>query len=295
MKRQINKILLGILFIVMLASCKMNSKQTEIEQIIQTWVGKKIIFPDEFQCNSLGRDTIRDLCADLLSAEYKILLYVDSTGCSNCRINMQNWKHLIEESDSLFKDKLKFLFFFQPKNMRDIRIIQKGAGFDYPVFIDLANRIQALNHFPDKPEYQCFFLNAENEIIMVGNPTTNPYIWELYKTHISGEKQTQQTLTIVSPDKTTYNFGTIKQGNKDLVVFSITNTGNNPLIINHVSTSCGCTSVDWDKQPIEPGQSAKIKAVITPDETGYFNKSLEVFGNFDEPPLKLTIMGKVEN
>ncbi|GHT28790.1 hypothetical protein FACS189432_07220 [Bacteroidia bacterium] len=162
----------------------------------------------------------------------------------------------------------------------------KRDGFNYPVFIDMDNRINQLNHFPSEQSYQCFLLNKDNKVIMIGNPVLNPKIWELFKKQISGNKITtqQEKLTSVEADKTTYNFGNILLGESSKAVFQLKNIGDFPLIINHVSTSCGCTAVEWDKQPIESGKTAEIKVEIKPEEDGYFNKTISVYCNAKESP-----------
>jgi hypothetical protein len=119
-------------------------------------------------------------------------LYVDSTGCSSCRLKLFQWKQLIEESDSLFQDRLSFLFFFQPKNKKEIAYLFQRDNFNYPVFIDMNNTINRLNHFPEKMEYQCFLLDKDNKVLMMGNPTLNPKIWDLYKEVITGEVSTKR-------------------------------------------------------------------------------------------------------
>lgn len=73
-------VLLNIVFLIFFA-CNRNEKKVEIEQIITEWKGKEIHFPNNYNCNFLGRDTIMQLCLDLFRSEYKVLLYVDSVGC----------------------------------------------------------------------------------------------------------------------------------------------------------------------------------------------------------------------
>jgi hypothetical protein len=189
---------------------------------------------------------------------------------------LSQWKQLVEESDSLFKEKLGFLFFFQPKDKKEMEFLFVRDQFDHPVFVDINNAIDHLNQFPQKPEYQCFLLDRDNKVLMIGNPMANPKIWELYKAQISGEKKaTNELLTSIKTDKTAFDFGSIRKGSKNNVVFTIENTGTHPLIINRVAASCGCTNVEWNKQPVELGQTAKVKAEMTPEETGYFNKTID--------------------
>jgi transposase len=72
MRRQI--LLTGILGIALAYFCTENSKRAEAEAIITEWIGKEIRFPENFQCNVLGKDTTSILCSGLMESEYKLLL-----------------------------------------------------------------------------------------------------------------------------------------------------------------------------------------------------------------------------
>jgi hypothetical protein len=175
----------SLVLVLGIFSCKKNKKYAEAQQIVKEWTGKQILFPDDYSCFIQGKDTAVSLCSGLLNREYKILLYVDSTGCSGCRLKLFQWQQLIAETDSLFEGRLSFLLFFQPKNTKEMRVLFKRDQFDYPVFIDTANTLEQLNHFPSQPEYQCFLLDKDNKVLMLGNPVLNPQIWELYKQMIT--------------------------------------------------------------------------------------------------------------
>jgi hypothetical protein len=164
-------------------SC-INKNRKETEKVVTEWIGKEIKFPEKLWCNILGKDTVSDLCVDLLRKQYKILLYVDSTGCSNCRLKLLEWKQLIRESDSIFHGQVGFLFFFQPKDKMEAGFISQQADFDYPLFIDVENTVGRLNHFPKQQIYQCFLLDENNKVLIIGNPVLNSELWNLYKSEI---------------------------------------------------------------------------------------------------------------
>ena len=127
---------------------------------------------------------------------------------------------------------------------------------------------------------------------MVGNPVLNLNIWALYKSQITDRKKTEpETLTTVTVDKTVHEYGTIKKDSSNPAVFTITNTGSHPLIFFRVSASCGCTNVTWEKRPVEPGQTATISVEMTPDEVGYFSKTIDMYCNVKESPIRLTVNG----
>jgi hypothetical protein len=166
---------------VSLIVCKENRIRIEVTEVLEEWTDKKIEFPKNIQCCIAGDDTLSSVCNKLLEKDFKILLYVDSTGCSDCRLKLFEWQKIISESDSLFCDKVGFLFFFQPKSKKELSLIFEINDFSYPVFIDKNNTIYKLNKFSAKEQYQCFLLDKNNVVLAIGNPVLNPKIWKLYK------------------------------------------------------------------------------------------------------------------
>ena len=58
--------------------------------------------------------------------------------------------------------------------------------------------------------------------------------------------------------------------------------------------SCGCTTPEWPKEAILPGQTSKITAVYnTQGRLGDFTKTITVESNATEPSKVITIKGKV--
>lgn len=97
---------------------------------------------------------------------------------NDCRM-----EKLMNDSDSIFSKEPEYMFLFQPKKKdeKEIQFIIKQYGFRHPVFIDRENKINKLNNFPSKTEHQCFLLDKDNKVLIVGNPSLNPGIWTLYK------------------------------------------------------------------------------------------------------------------
>lgn len=114
---------------------------------------------------------------------------------------------------------------------------------------------------------------------------------------------TTQTTTIVEDknapeltlDKTVYDFGTIAYKSNGAFEFSFKNTGKEPLIISNVQKTCGCTSLDWTKDPVKSGDKGVIKVTYDTSRTGAFTKNIIVFSNSKTPQVTLTFKGTVEN
>lgn len=107
--------------------------------------------------------------------------------------------------------------------------------------------------------------------------------------------QAQQSRPVVSFEKETHNFGEIREdGGTVNYSFTFTNAGEQPLIVHNVRASCGCTTPDWTRQPVQPGKEGFIKVTFDPrNRPGNFNKSIIVTTNAAEPTTVLRITGKV--
>lgn len=85
-----------------------------------------------------------------------------------------------------------------------------------------------------------------------------------------------QKKAVISAEQTSHDFGQIKEADgKVSATFAVKNTGDAPLVITRVIASCGCTTPEWTKEPIAPGQSGDIK--ITYDPKGRPGRSLKRF------------------
>jgi hypothetical protein len=187
--------------------------------------------------------------------------------------------------------KVAFLFYFYPKREKDIMYLFQKEKFDYPVYIDRTNSINRLNHFPAQIEFQCFLLDSNNKVLSIGNPTLNPKVWELYKQIITGEEADKIPVTTVEPQQTEIKITDLQVGKTSEAAFVLKNTGTQPLVIQAVNASCGCTVPEWEKQPIAAGKSTEIKVKITPEEKGYFHKTVTVHCNTEAGSIVLNVSG----
>jgi hypothetical protein len=96
--------------------------------------------------------------------------------------------------------------------------------------------------------------------------------------------------------ETKHDFGNVKEANGPVShVFTFKNTGNAPLVIQNVETSCGCTSPEYTKEPVQPGKTGKVKATFDPSgRPNFFDKNLTVISNATNNRVVLNIKGNVE-
>jgi hypothetical protein len=90
-----------------------------------------------------------------------------------------------------------------------------------------------------------------------------------------------------------HDFGTFpEETGKVTCSFEFTNTGKSDLIIQNVKASCGCTTPDWTKTPVKPGEKGFVEATYNATgRPGAFNKQITVTTSAGEE--RLTIKGEV--
>jgi len=92
-----------------------------------------------------------------------------------------------------------------------------------------------------------------------------------------------------------HDFGTIKeQDGKVSYTFTFVNTGGSALLIQNVTSTCGCTTPDWTREPVAPGASGIIEVTYNPaGRPGAFRKYINVVNNGEPSNVRLMISGEV--
>jgi hypothetical protein len=233
---------------------------------------------------------------DFHNTDFKVITYVDSIGCTSCKLQLHRWKELIAEMDSLTSGTVPFLFYFHPKDMKELRYLTRRDNFTYPVCFDEDDEFNSLNRFPSEMTFQTFLLDKENKVIGMGNPVHNPKVKELYLMKITGENPSKADVSVTKMrvDRTEHNFGTFSMAEKQECTFRLTNTGNSLLVIHDVTTSCGCTKVEYRKEPVRPGVSIELRVSYEAEESGYFEKIITVFANLETSSVRLRVRGNAK-
>lgn len=278
-----------IMCVWVLASCQESNKEAML-RLVNEWNGKEIKFPAHSVFTIQGKDTVD---FPYKGADYKVVAYVDSAGCTSCKLQLNRWKDLVTEVDSLTDGAVPFLFYFQTKDLKELRYLTRREGFTYPVCFDEKDELDALNRFPDEMMFQTFLLDKENKVVAIGNPVHNPKVKELYLKVMTGKgsQEVTEVLTEVSVDQKVLDFGSFPKEEKREGRFVLTNTGKNLLVVHDIVTSCGCTQVEYKKSPVRPGETLELKVSYEAEESGFFNKTLTVYCNAENSPLRLNVRG----
>ena len=267
------KLLLFLGTILSLLSC-MDSREKEVMTLLNEWVGKEILYPKNLLiCN--------DSSGNSLESKYKVFIYTDSLGCVSCKLNLAKWRTFISMVDSVAPGNVRALFVFQPKRINELRMLLKNENFSYSLYIDKDDQFNKLNHFPSKMEFQTFLLDKDNKVLAIGNPVLNPKVKELYLKIIQGkplqdDSKDKQVMTTVSLESTVLSMGDFSWQEERQGTFRLKNTGEKPLVIQDVVTSCGCLTVDYPQEPVQPGKEAVLRMT---------------YCNAEDSPIRLRVSG----
>lgn len=96
-------------------------------------------------------------------------------------------------------------------------------------------------------------------------------------------------------EQSQFDFGTIREIDGSVVhKFEFTNIGNKPIVIEEVSSSCGCTIPTYTKAPIMPGKIGVISVTYNPfNRPGEFVKEVVIISNNRTNRNIITIRGNV--
>lgn len=139
-------------------SCNPINIQTELRE----FVNSEIIFPTTLNSWYTG-DTLQ-------FKGHKLIYYIDSTGCTSCRLNrLYEDLNILSEMDM----ECKILSIIAP-NRTYLNTLSKF--FDNHciyknLYIDTKNNFFSLNHnLPKDTRYHSFLLDKNNRVVLVGNP-----------------------------------------------------------------------------------------------------------------------------
>lgn len=278
-----------LLFIII--ACNQDNKK-HIKALVSEWSNKEIIFPKNLLCTKNLYDTI----SYDIKSKLKVFYYVDSAGCSSCKLRLSEWREFKKEFKTIANSDCELLIVFEPKDkmiIRDISTRIRTSGIDNIFVLDTCNSFNKLNNFPNDDQFHCFLLDENNHIIIIGNPVQSSKIKDLYISTICeklGVKQPNDNTESIATN--TYDFGIFPYTETKATNFMLKNSSNKEMSIDSVFTSCECTTAETDKTTIKPQGYATISVVFKTDKPETFIR--EVYIKTNEETHVFTISGEAK-
>lgn len=90
-----------------------------------------------------------------------------------------------------------------------------------------------------------------------------------------------------------HDFDTLRVREDAEFHFIYENIGKKDLIIERITTSCGCTIPYWSNMALPPLNKDSIKVAYDIENKGYFIKEIMVYSNSETSPDRLVVKGYV--
>ncbi len=280
------------LLLLTMISCSGSNK--EQQDIVAEWVGKEIVIPEGlgFQVGNIPVDY------DFDAADFKIVTYVDSTGCTNCRMKLKDWEKLINSFKSSPDVDVNFLMIVGSDKREEIEKLVKNNSFHQPFAIDSAGYFSKANPLPSKLEHQTFLIDGDNKVVALGNPVYNPKIKELYSHLIFDSTDGAQTWGD-DENKLCNNpvrsIGVISRGDTVTKLFRLNNVTESDLTLQEITPSCQCVSAKADWKILKSGEHANIEISYVADSVPQqFRRYADVWFKERPNPERLVLHGFIK-
>jgi hypothetical protein len=284
---------------LLLTACSQRSKESRYQEecramaeVVAQWMGREIVLDPSvgyltYNGDSLNISAPRD--------KFRILRYVDNSGCSACKLHLSRYSDLLQELSDSAKTSVGFLCIVNPQDIDALNLILKRDNLaQLPILVDINDELDSLNHFPTVPNMQTFLVDKHNKVLAVGDPAINPRIKELYLQilrdgEVNNARLPQTQIRAEGGEEV--QLGRVSVGDTVVRSLQIRNVGSNDFVAEQVSPSCDCTTAELSTSTIHPGEIAILTISFSESEPlGDFYRTIDIFGNTPEP-LTVEIFG----
>lgn len=278
---------IGIIIIALiLAGC--SGRVAKEQEALSAIIGKEVVFPEGmvWQIQNTPIDY------DSTPADYRIVTYVDSAGCTPCQMKLPLWNGVMDELAAAEDTDIELLVVVRSPKTFEIDYMVRNSDFLHLICYDSAGVFSSHNEIPAKAAHRTFLLDSGNRIIAVGNPTINPKVRDLYKRLILEEEGLSKEERLCSTP--VFNFGMAHAGDTIIRQFELQNKGDRLVSIQGLTPSCDCVTASFTQPTISPGGSTRIEVAYIADSIpGRKHRHVDVYYTEKEDPERLTLYGHV--
>lgn len=280
------RLLCVILLSLLLSAC--GSRLSHEREMLSLLVGKEIIIPENLTFSVMDKEV--DI--DFGDADFTIITYIDSAGCTPCKMKLPIWDNVINEFKANDSVTVDFAMIINSPKTKKIDFVLRRDDFGHPVCMDSLGAFIADNSLPEDEAYHTLLLDFDRKIIAVGNPAINPKIREVYRQAITGTPKPKTRMCTPAA----MALGAVTPGDTIERQFQIVNSADTTLTVQEIVPSCDCTSAIISNDSILSGAEAVVTVKLIADSTaGAFSRYVDVFFNERNNPERLTLHGFIIN
>ena len=267
-----------------LAACDRHAEQREA---VTALMGREITMPEGLQARILDTPIGFEPGAD-----FTVVCYIDSAGCTPCRMKLPVWNEVINSFKAIPGRDVSFVMILQSPDTTETGYTLRRDSFMHPVAMDRAGSFAAVNSLPADEATHTLLLDADGRVAAIGNPALNPKIRDLYRRIISGSDEAPPKTDKPLCQNPVAAVGAVGAGDTVTKRFALYNPETSPLTLQELVGSCDCTVATASSDTIPAGGSAMITVSIAADTLlGPFLHWVDIYYNERDCPERLTLHG----
>lgn len=162
--------------ILVVAHLVWGCNSSSIDHSVREFIGKSVIISDSIVFMNNGTQYTRDYFD---KADFKIINYIDTMGCEECKLHLFDWGRLQRRLDTLPVN-VKVCFVVCSSDIENILHLSRIHRFNYPLLYDSVAVFQRSNNIPYVSGFRCCLVDSNNRVLLVGSPLYNESLLELY-------------------------------------------------------------------------------------------------------------------
>lgn len=287
MKQLFPYLIIIALAILSVSSCKKSASDVYAEAV-EEWIGREILFPDSMM-------TVTGEMIAPPTADFTIVSYYDSTGCTGCRMKLPFWNEFMNKVNLGRNGRTVAIIMIAASDKRDdLKHLVMINHFSENMVFDPEDEFNRLNSLPKSTALQTLLINRNHEVIALGNPVMGASIEQLYLS--SMEEKINDKQELISKERILkFDFGRMASGEKTTHTFRLNNLSSDTLKVRDVITSCECTEATISSALILPGADYELKAVFHDTVPGEFFRTVSILFENNIPDIQFELSGEIIN
>ena len=287
MKRIFPYLIIIALAILPVSTCKKSARDVYAEAV-EEWIGKEILFPDSMM-------TVTGEMIAPPTADFTIVSYYDSTGCTGCRMKLPFWNEFMNKVDSAKGvNSVELIMVAATDRVNEQKHLVKLNSFSGNMVYDPDDSFNRLNGFPGDAALQTFLLDRDHRVIAMGNPVVNRGVGKMYLSTIGDDSTVSQDIS-QEGEIYEFDFGKVKPDEKVSHVFRLHNESPDTLWVRDIITSCECTSGSISTRIIPPGSVYELTAEFQDAVPGEFFRTISILFENKKTDIQFELSGEINN
>jgi len=163
-----------------------NEQKQKLAEELRMFKEQAIVLPDNLLAKYYGE---QEPDISLLDRPIKMVVYVNQGGCEDCKLRELFPVYIFTLENKPFT-KFGVVIILNPSHIESVDNFLKEVRFRHTVFYDLDSSFERTNpHFPKNERFHTFLLDENNNVILVGNPTRNVKLKNLYLSELRKRHQ----------------------------------------------------------------------------------------------------------